>query len=47
VGQLLMQPNNAFERSVMRYRVGAASVRVYCALAARVMPHRAATQRKR
>ena len=39
--------NNAFERSVGRRRVRAASARVYCAPAARSSRHCAAAQRER
>jgi hypothetical protein len=39
-------PNNAFERSVRRYRVRAASALVHCAPAARVQRQRAAAQRE-
>jgi len=43
----MQSSNYAFERSVMRLRVRAASARVYCAPAARVMRQRAAAQRER
>ena len=42
-----MAPNNAFERSVMRYRRRAASALGYCAPAARCRRRRAAAQRER
>jgi len=43
----LLSPNNAFERSVMRGYVRAASALVHCAPAARVMRQRAAGHRGR
>ncbi len=42
-----MTPNNAFERSVKRRRVRAASALVHCAPAARSRAYRAAAQRER
>lgn len=43
----VVPPNNAFERSVMRWRNRAANALAYCAPAARTMRHRAAAQRER
>ena len=42
-----MTPNNAFERTVTRGQVRAASALVYCTPAARSRAHRAAAQRER
>jgi len=42
-----MRSNNAFERSVTRHHVRAASALVYCAPASRSRAHRAAAQRER
>jgi hypothetical protein len=42
-----VSPNYAFERTVQRCRMRAASAHVYCALAARCQVRRAAAQRER